>query len=105
MSAIIRLRSPSDQIYKEVKEVVNDAGFIITGDSANYIAVAYDGQEEINDTEKVITMLTDPKYKGVLIPLRESLESSKKTRGRIAMAFVGKDVAEDGLSTMYFALK
>lgn len=114
MSAIIELRDTEEKTWKKVKKVLDDRGFIMTGDSAYYVAVKYDPNEDKNknklnfpnfDVEKeIIGALTDKKYEGVLISPTMSLSKNEKASGRIAMAFYTYDSAEKGLASMYRAL-
>jgi hypothetical protein len=104
MSAIIELRNPSDPVFIRVKKVIEEAGYKIAGDSANYIAIRTFPSSH-RDTGQTINALTEEKYKGVLIPPNRNLENSKNASGRIAMVFEDWNAAQYGLATMVPALK
>lgn len=107
MSAIIELRNPSDRIYNRVRKFLKKAEFVIDIVSARYLAVRYDGVDvtEIDQVLDKLTSVPPSIYKGMLIPPSRSLDEYKKASGRVAMAFRDGDKAEEGLKTMFPALK
>jgi len=104
MSAIIELRYTTDKNFEEVMRYVKKAGFRLSGDSANYLAVAAKyGDSHRADPEEIALQLYKAS-KGRIAGQNQNLERGKRI-AKVAMSFSRTDSAETGLSTMVPALK